>query len=225
MKTRVCGGVVCAQAAKRRTRKGRTLIRMRKVYDFAAMSGTLHETERQRPIFTVPRLLGGLAFFAAGFLFLLSRACFDVPIETSVDLEHKGVPVLTTIEFRHPEQGYAYGFAFRPSFVKGPDWLYREGFEAEEKQAWTELSPTVDIAITDSSGVIRMRDISRISREAGWTITNGSHQDRPASVYKFLTFKPVAGERYQVRVYVIRGCVGSSALSPVFFIEMPTSGL
>jgi hypothetical protein len=191
------------------------------VYDF----GAVPEKDTQRPIFTTSRLFGALALFVAGGVFLLSRACFDIPIQTSIDLEHKGVPVLETIKFRHPEQGYAYGFAFRPSFVHGRYWLYRSSFEAERKKAWAELSPTVDIAITDSSGVVRMRDIGRISSEDGWTMTNGSNEERPASVYKFITFKPVAGERYQVRVYVAKGCLGSNSLSPVFFIEMPTASL
>jgi hypothetical protein len=161
---------------------------------------------------------------AAGFI-LLQRTCFDVPIQTPIDLERKGVAVFDTIEFRHPEQGYAYGIAFRPSFVDGHDWLYRSGFEEEEKKAWAELAPTVDISITDSADVVKMREISRISSAAGWMMTNGSQEDRPASVYKFITFKAVPGERYQVRVFVIKGCVGSNALEPVFFIEMPTASL
>lgn len=191
------------------------------MYDF----GAVPEKDQQRPIFTTASLFGALALFAAGNFFLLSRACFDIPIQTSIDLEHKGVPVLQTIKFRHPEQGYAYGFAFRPSFVDGRYWLLRGNSEMEMKKAWAEISPTIDIAITDSSGVIRMRDISRISSGEGWMMTNGSNEDRPASVYKFIRFTPVAGERYQVRVYVAKGCPGSNSLSPVFFIEMPTASL
>lgn len=188
------------------------------------MSGAAPERDKQLPIFTTANVLKAVALYVAGGLFLLSRACFDVPIQTSVDLEHKGVPIFRAIKFRHPEQSYAYGFAFRPSFVSGDYWDMRD-YEAETKIAWTELSPTVEVAIFDSSGVIRMREISRLGKESGWTITNGSHQDRPASVYKFISFKPVAGEHYQVRVSVVEGCAGSSALSPVFFIEMPTGSL
>jgi hypothetical protein len=169
-------------------------------------------------------IVGVGLFIAAGFI-LLQRACFDVPIQTPIDLEHKGVPVLQTIKFRHPEQGYTYGIAFRPSFVDGPDWLLRADSETEMKKAWAELSPTVDIAITDSSGVVRMREISRISSASGWTMTNGSQEHRPASVYKFIPFKAIAGERYQVRVFIVKGCIGSNALAPVFFIEMPTASL
>src|SRR6476659_4030161 len=212
MNARVWGGVVCAQSASVTASRERTRIRIREVYDF----GAVPEKDQQRPIFTTARLLGALALFAAGGFLLLSRACFDIPIQTSIDLEHKGVPVLQTIKFRHPDQGYAYGFAFRPSFVDGRSWLYRSGFEAEEKKAWAELCPTVDVAILDSSGVTRMREISRLSDENGWTMTNSSQEDRPASVYKFLTFKPVPGEAYQLRVSGVEGCAGSNALSPVF---------
>jgi hypothetical protein len=170
-------------------------------------------------------LIVGVALFVASFFLFLQRACFDVPVQTPIDLEHKGVPVLQTLQFRHPEQGYAYGIAFRPSFVDGPDWLLRGDSETEMKKAWAELSPTIDIAITDSAGVVIMREISRISSASGWTMTNSSQEHRPASVYKFITFKVILGERYQVRVFVVKGCVGSNALEPVFFIEMPTASL
>jgi hypothetical protein len=56
-------------------------------------------------------------------------------------------------------------------------------------------------------------------------MTNSSQEDRPASVYKSIPFKPVAGERYLVRLNVVKGCVGTNRLSPVFFIEMPTASL
>jgi len=181
------------------------------------------ERDQRRPIFTTGRVFGTLALLVAGGLFLLSRACFDVPIRASIDLERKGVPIFQTIKFRHPEQTYAYGIAFRPSSVNGDRWDVRD-YETETRKAWAELCPTVDITITDASGVRRMREASRISQEDGWTITNGSQDDRPASVYKFIPFKPKAGERYHVRVSVIKGCAGSNALSPVFFIEMPTAG-
>jgi hypothetical protein len=191
---------------------------------FRPVSAARLDEEKRLPVFTTGRIMGGIALFVAAGLILLQRACFDIPIQTPIDLEDKGVQVLRTITFRHPEQGYAYGLAFTPSFVDGRDWRYRTGFEEDKKRAWAELSPTIDVAITDSSGVIRMREISRISSETGWTITNGSQEDRPASVYKFITFTPVVGERYQVRVYVVQDCAGSNALSPVFFIELPTAG-
>jgi hypothetical protein len=199
--------------------------RIREVYDFDAMSGATPEAEPQSPRFTTAGVLGALALFTTACLIFLQGMCFDVPIHTAIDLEHKGVPVIETIEFKQRDRTYAYGFAFRPSFVKGRDWFYTTNSEAEEKKAWAELCPTVDVAIVDSSGVTRMREISRLSDEDGWTMTNSSQEDRPASVYKFLTFKPVPGEAYQLRVSVVEGCAGSNALSPVFFIDMPTASL
>jgi|GEM_PF-5666976 len=160
------------------------------------MSDAVSEAEKP-PIFKTAGLLVAVTLLVVAFLVLLQWAWFDVPIHMPIDLEHKGVPA-------------------------GRDWLVRN-FEAEEKRAWAELSPTVDIAITDSFGAIRMREVSRLSGENGWTMTNGSEEDRPASVYKFITFTPVTGERYQIRVSVVKGCAGANALSPVFFIDLPTA--
>lgn len=145
-------------------------------------------------------------------------------MQIPVDLEHAGTPIVRAIKFAHPEQSYAYGFAFRPTFVKSDHWDLRS-YETESKKAWREISPTVDITITDSSGVVRMREVSRISHESGWTLTNGSSQDLPASVYKFIPFPRTAGERYQVRVSVVEGCKNASRLTPRFFIERPTASL
>ncbi|HEX3071418.1 MAG TPA: hypothetical protein VHX14_22830 [Thermoanaerobaculia bacterium] len=157
-------------------------------------------------------------------LALLFASCSDTPIQTPVDLEHAGTPIQRTIKFAHPQHSYAYGFAFRPAFVKSDHWDIRN-YETESKKAWSEISPTVDITITDASGVVRMREVSRISHESGWTLTNGSSQDLPASVYKFIPFPRTAGERYQVRVSVVKGCNDAHLLTPKFFVEMPTASL
>jgi hypothetical protein len=157
-------------------------------------------------------------------LALLFASCSDIPIQTPVDLDHAGTPIVRTIKFAHPKQSYTYGFAFRPTFVKSDHWDLQP-YETESKKAWSEISPTVEITITDSSGAVRMREVSRISHESGWTLTNGSSQGLPASVYKFIPFPRTAGERYQVRVSVVEGCKDAHLLTPRFFIEEPTASL
>ncbi len=157
-------------------------------------------------------------------LALLFASCSDIPIQTPVDLEHTGTPIVRTIKFAHPEQSYTYGFAFRPTFVKSDHWDLQP-YETESKKAWNEISPTVDITITDDSGAVCLREVSRISPESGWILTNGSSQDLPAAVYKFISFPRTAGERYQVRVSVVKGCKDAHLLTPRFFVEMPTASL
>ena len=154
---------------------------------------------------------------------LLLVGCFDTPIETRVDLERTGVAIDRPFEFRHADR-YAYGFAFRPSFVVGDFW-HVAAFASEESRAWKEFCPSIELVIRDTAGRVVLRDASQVASEQGWAMTNGTQDAKmPASVYKFITFTPQPNTRYRLTLTVTRPCSGANALEPHFFLARPMAG-
>ena len=154
---------------------------------------------------------------------LLLLACFDAPIKDQVELDRTGTVIDRTIRFKHSDR-YAVGFSFRPTFVTGDTWKVSE-FEKNELQAWSEVCAAVRITIADSANHPRMNETSTIAKDSGWSLTNGSQDGAyPASVYEFLPFTPIPGEKYRLTVAVVRPCTASRTVSPRFFIERPMPG-
>ena len=153
---------------------------------------------------------------------LILVACFDAPVKMPVDLETTGLALERRFEFRYADR-YSYGFAFRPTFVA--DSWHVADFTSQEGRAWAELCPSIDLIIRDSNGKVVLRDSSKISRESGWSMTNGSQDgESPAEVYKFIPFTPDPRQRYHLTLNITEPCSGANALAPRFFIERPMAG-
>ena len=159
----------------------------------------------------------------APLLVLLFTSCFDVPLKAPVDLERGGAALSRSVTFEYAER-YSIGFLLRPTFVAGNTW-HVAAFSSEAGRAWAEFCLSVEIIILDESGTVHMRDGGRVDSSNGWSMTNGSQEaDFPATIYKFLPFTPVVGEKYQVTLNVVEPCSGSNRLSPHFFIQRPMAG-
>jgi hypothetical protein len=157
------------------------------------------------------------------FAWLLLAGCFDTPVKQSIDLERPGVVIDQVVTFKHADR-YFYGVMFRPTFVTGDHWHISK-FESEEQRAWPELCPTIDVTIRDSQGVIKLQERSRIAKDSGWAMTNGSQDGEfPAEVSKLMPFTPNPRSNYRLSVTVVEPCSGANRLVPHFFIERPMAG-